>query len=51
MDDDLARLAREREIRYFLISYVDLFGRTRAKPSRPRKSGPCLRIRRSTSGV
>ena len=31
MATDLAKLAKERRIRYFLISYVDLFGALRAK--------------------
>ena len=31
MTDDLEMVARERGIKYFLISYVDLFGKTRAK--------------------
>lgn len=31
MADDLAKLAKERAIQYFLISYVDLFGMLRAK--------------------
>ncbi|WP_374447730.1 type III glutamate--ammonia ligase [Stella sp.] len=30
-NDDLAAIARERGIAYFLIAYVDLFGATRAK--------------------
>ncbi|MGE0716541.1 MAG: type III glutamate--ammonia ligase [Alphaproteobacteria bacterium] len=29
--DDLAAIAKDRGIRYFLIAYVDLFGQTRAK--------------------
>jgi glutamine synthetase len=31
MAEDLTKIAEERGIRYFLISYVDLFGYTRAK--------------------
>ena len=31
MAKDLARIAKEREIKYFLISFVDLFGVVRAK--------------------
>ena len=31
MATDLAKAAKERGIRYFLISYVDLFGTMRAK--------------------
>jgi glutamine synthetase len=31
MATDLAKIAKERRIRYFLISYVDLFGALRAK--------------------
>ncbi len=31
MATDLAKVAKERKIKYFLISYVDLFGALRAK--------------------
>ncbi len=31
MAQDLAQLAKERGIRYFMISYTDLFGSQRAK--------------------
>jgi glutamine synthetase len=31
MSEDLAKIAKERNIRYFLISFVDLFGNLRAK--------------------
>src|SRR6267142_2033316 len=31
MTIDLAKVAREKKIKYFLISYVDLFGALRAK--------------------
>ena len=31
MTQDLASLARERGVRYFMISYTDLFGAQRAK--------------------
>src|SRR6187397_3003912 len=31
MATDLAKIAKERKIKYFLISYVDLFGVLRAK--------------------
>ncbi len=31
MATDLAKIAKERGIKYFLISYVDLFGTLRAK--------------------
>src|SRR5262250_3969890 len=31
MATDLAKVAKERKIKYFLISYVDLFGGLRAK--------------------
>ena len=31
MTPDLASLAKERGIRYFMISYTDLFGAQRAK--------------------
>ena len=31
MATDLAKIAKERGIKYFLISYVDLFGTMRAK--------------------
>src|SRR5689334_25216931 len=33
MATDLAKIAKERKIKYFLISYVDLFGVLRAKLS------------------
>src|SRR5215471_589850 len=33
MTADLAKIAKERKIKYFLISYVDLFGVLRAKLS------------------
>ena len=36
---DLARIAAERGIQYFLISYVDLFGCLRAKLARYRLPG------------
>ena len=31
MAADLAKIAKDRKIKYFLISYVDLFGGLRAK--------------------
>ncbi|MFM7797783.1 MAG: type III glutamate--ammonia ligase, partial [Planctomycetota bacterium] len=31
MAADLAKIAKDRKIRYFLVSYVDLFGALRAK--------------------
>ncbi|MFM8678188.1 MAG: type III glutamate--ammonia ligase, partial [Alphaproteobacteria bacterium] len=31
MATDLAKIAKEKRIKYFLISYVDLFGALRAK--------------------
>ena len=43
MATDLAAVAKKDGIKYFLISFVDLFGVLRAKLVRPRRSATCRR--------
>ena len=43
MAADLAKIAKDRGIRYFMISFTDLFGGQRAKLVPARRSPTCRR--------